>query len=117
MSIKNEIRRIDFLLKHINLIENDLNTKSLEDFRQHDLLVRATSFSLVQIGEQMNRLEEDLREKYPDVPWSDARSMRNIIVHVYSKVDADQVYKTAKTDLGTLKTAFTKIKEDLLKQI
>ena len=42
--------------------------------------------------------------------------MRNLIVHVYVKVDAAQVYETATTDLDTLKEYFSKIKQDLLNE-
>lgn len=75
--------------------------------------MRATAFSLMQIGEQMNKLESLFRDSYPDLPWKDARDMRNIIVHVYSKVDADQVYSTATKDLKILKENFELIKKDL----
>lgn len=45
--------RNDSILKHIDLIINDLEGKSLEEFQQSDLHVRATCFSLMQIGEQL----------------------------------------------------------------
>lgn len=78
------------------------------------MLARATAFSLMQIGEQMNRLEESYRDLYPDLPWKDARDMRNVIVHVYSKVDAAQVCMTATKDFDILKEYFLKIKNDLI---
>ena len=117
MNKKDELMRVNFLLKHINLVENDVKDKTLEQFGKSDLQVRATSFSLMQIGEQMNKLEQHFRDSYPDIPWADARSMRNIIVHVYAKVDVEQVYKTATTDIQELKQAFLKIKQDLTKSL
>ena len=107
------IHRIDTLLKHIKEVETDLDGVSLEDFEKSDLLIRATCFSLVQIGEQMNKLETILRDNYPDLPWSYARNMRNLIVHVYSQVDGKQIYKTAKENLEELKQAFLKIKNEI----
>ena len=62
----------------------------------------------------MNKLEESYRDLYPDLPWKDARDMRNVIVHVYSKVDASQVYMTATKGLDVLKKYFEKIKNDLI---
>ena len=101
------------LIKHINLIQSDLKDKTIDDFKKSDLLVRATCFSLVQIGEQMNKLEDKYRLNYPDVPWSSARKMRNIIVHVYNKIDAEQVWSTAKQDLDELKNKFEIIKTEI----
>ena len=110
---KVEVQRIDLLIKHINLIQNDIKDKTLDDFKESDLLVRATCFSLVQIGEQMNRLEEKYRQNHPDIPWSSARQMRNIIVHVYNKVDAEQVWSTATQDLDELKNKFKALKAEI----
>lgn len=107
---------MDFLLKQISLIKHDLANKSYEEFEKSDLLVRATAFSLAQIGEQMNKLDKVFKDHYPELPWGDARRMRNIIVHVYSKVDAAQVYSTATKDLDVLTKYFTKIKQDLLNE-
>lgn len=105
--------RIDSLLMQIDKIQNDLNGYTLDEFAKSDLLVRATCFSLVQIGEQMNRLEESLGKKFPNLPWREARRMRNLIVHVYNKVDAEEVFATYKNDLESLKREFLKIKEVL----
>ena len=101
------------LIKHINLIQSDLKDKTIDDFKKSDLLVRATCFSLVQIGEQMNKLEDKYKQNYPDIPWSSARKMRNIIVHVYNKVDAEQVWSTAKQDLDELKNKFELIRTEI----
>ena len=114
MKKENVIQRIDMLLKHINLVQNDIGTKTLDEFRQSDLLVRGTCFSIVQVGEQLNALSKHLAEKYPEVPWTKAVKMRNIIVHVYNVVKAEIVYDTAKKDLPGLKEQFIKIKQDLL---
>ena len=107
------ISRINFLLKHITLIKNDLKDKSCDEFGKSDLLVRATAFSLVQIGEQMNKLATYLQKDYPQVPWSKAIGMRNIIVHVYNNVDAQQIYSTATGNLDELEQLFLTIKKEL----
>ena len=52
--------RIDLILKHIDEVLDDVNGVSLETLRKSSLLLRAVSFSLAQIGEQMNQLERYL---------------------------------------------------------
>ena len=110
------IERIDLLLEHVYLIEKDLIGKTLDDFKQSSLLTRATAFSLMQIAEQMNGLEKYYKESNPNLPWKNARNMRNLIVHVYNDVDPKIVFDTASNDLFELKEAFTKIKANLLAQ-
>ena len=106
------IERIDIILKHIDIVENDIKNMSYEDFCKSDLYVRATCFSIAQIGEQMIKLEETLRPNYDYLPWKSIRDMRNIIVHVYNHVNAEVVYLTAKNDLRELKKNLLLVKED-----
>lgn len=107
------IQRIDGVLKHIDKIQKELNGVSFDEFNKSTLLVDAISFSVAQIGERMVKLEELLKGKYPDLPWVQARRMRNIIVHDYDNSDPAKVYKTATSDLDDLKKWFLKIKDDI----
>ena len=108
------IYRIDSLLEHIDLVFNDTKGLSVSDIENSNLLLRATCFSVAQIGEMMNQLEKELSPKYDRLPWVDARKMRNIIVHDYVGTDVEQVYSTIQYDLPSLKAAFLAIRNDLL---
>ena len=107
------IYRIDSLLEHIGLVLSDTNGLSATDIEKSNLLLRATCFSVAQIGEMMNQLEKELSIKYDLLPWVDARKMRNIIVHDYVGTDVEQVYSTVQYDLPSLKVAFLAIRNDL----
>ena len=107
------IYRIDSLLEHIDLVLNDTNGLSVNDLKKSSLLLRATCFSISQIGEMMNQLEKTLGGQYPNLPWSDARSMRNLIIHDYGKADFEQIYSTIHNDLPKLKESFLVIKNNL----
>ena len=108
------IYRIDSLLEHIDLVFNDTKGLSISDIEKSNLLLRATCFSVAQIGEMMNQLEKELSPKYDRLPWVDARKMRNVIVHDYVGTDVEQVYSTIQYDLPSLKAAFLAIRNDLL---
>ena len=108
------IYRIDSLLEHIDLVFNDTKGLSVSDIEKSNLLLRATCFSVAQIGEMMNQLEKELSPKYDRLPWIDARKMRNVIVHDYVGTDVEQVYSTIQYDLPSLKAAFLAIRNDLL---
>ena len=107
--------RIDSLLEHIDLVLNDTAGVSMEELAKSNLLLRATCFSIAQIGERMVQLEKTLSKKYPELPWLDARGMRNIIVHDYGNADVEQVYKTIHNDLPGLKSSFLSVREELKK--
>ena len=44
----------------------------------------------------MNQIEKELSPKYDQLPWIDARKMRNVIVHDYVGTDMGQIYYTYK---------------------
>ena len=104
------LKRIDALLNHIDLVINDTQGLSVKDLKINDLLVRATSFSVAQIGELMVQLEKCLSPIYKDLPWKLARGMRNMLVHDYGHADLESLDKTIKEDLPVLKEQFLKIK-------
>lgn len=108
------IQRIDGILKQINRVQKELENVSFESFQQFDLLPEAISFSIAQVGERMNKLEELIGDKYPELPWKEARKMRNQIVHDYDAVNFKLVYFTATNDLPILKDNLLKIKCDIL---
>ena len=104
--------RINSLLKHIDFVLSEMESVDFQRFNGDELLFRATSFSIVQIGEQMAKLQEKIGGKYPNIPWSMAIKMRNVIVHDYDNVVPEIVYLTVKEDLPSLKEAFLQIKKD-----
>ena len=107
------LQRIDGIIKHINTVQRRMNGVSLNDFLSNTLLIDASSFSIAQIGERMVKLEQLLKNKYPEVPWTEARRMRNIIVHDYDETDPKKIYSTIVVDLEPLKQHFLKIKDDI----
>ena len=107
------VQRIDGALKSIREVQQRMEGITFEDFSKSTLLHDAVSFVIAQIGERMNKLEELLGNKYPNLPWKQARRMRNLIVHDYDNVSYEKVYNTATVDLEILKQDLLKIKDDI----
>ncbi len=53
------------------------------DFRINFAVVRALEI----IGEAAKPLPDDLRRRYPDIPWKGMAGMRDRIIHGYDNVD------------------------------
>lgn len=107
------VYRIENLIEHIDLILNDTKDVPFEDLVRNSLLLRATCFSIAQVGEMMIQLEKHLSQKYPDLPWQSARRMRNVIVHDYRGTNLDAVYNTIYNNLPELKDSFLEILKEL----
>jgi uncharacterized protein with HEPN domain len=54
------------------------------------------------IGEAPRSLSPELRDRYPDVPWSQIIGMHNIQAHLYFGIDVDIVWSAVEHDLPQL---------------
>lgn len=76
---------------------------TLEEFNASDVTVDAVARNLGIIGEAAGHVPAEVRKRYPLVPWSQMRGMRNIIVHEYSSVDVVTIWRTVEENLPPLK--------------
>lgn len=110
------IQRIDGAIKQIDKIHSRIDGVSYDDFLNSEDILEVISFNVYLLGERMVKLEKLLKDKYPDIPWTKAKTMRNIIAHEYENADPKIIYDTATQDIDVLKAQFLKIKDDI-KQI
>lgn len=62
-----------------------------KDYKTVDAVIR--NFEI--IGEASKNLKEDIKEKYPDVPWKEMYYLRNRVSHEYFGVDYDIIWDIA----------------------
>jgi uncharacterized protein with HEPN domain len=65
------------------------------------------------LDEASKPVPNEIRERYPDLPWKRMASMRDILVHGYFKVNLDLVWTVATEELGPLKRRLTEILEEI----
>ena len=71
-------------------------------FLQAQLYQDAVVRNLEVIGEAAGHLPDELRTRYPDVPWRRMIGFRNIAIHAYFAVDYANVWLIAKQSLPGL---------------
>ncbi len=59
---------------------------------------------VVQIGELVGALSDEVKAKAPDIPWRVIKDTRNFYVHAYGAIDVLSVWKTLNEDIPALKT-------------
>jgi len=97
-------------IEKIEIITKDLSYGSyLEDWIKQDAIFRNIEI----IGEAIVHIEEEFKQKYPDVPWFQAKGMRNFLIHDYFKVDHDAVWETYHNHLPKLKFQILSIINDI----
>lgn len=57
---------------------------------------------LMMIGEAAKHIPESVRVHHPDIPWREITGMRDKLIHDYSGIRADLVWRTIQDDLPKL---------------
>lgn len=68
-------------------------------FTQDNKTVYAVIRAVEVIGEAATNVPDEIRSKYPSLPWRDIRGMRNKLVHQYFGINMEVVWKTIQEDL------------------
>ncbi|MBL0129281.1 MAG: DUF86 domain-containing protein [Flavobacteriales bacterium] len=72
---------------------------------------RAIVRSLEVIGEAVKKLPVELRQKYPNINWSEMAGMRDVLIHHYFGIDYDIVWDVLENEIPALHTALHRIIE------
>jgi uncharacterized protein with HEPN domain len=78
----------------------------IDAFRQNLLVQDGVVRNIEIIGEaanHINRMAPAFIAQHPELPWSNMRNMRNIVIHSYFNVDLTTVWRTVQEDLPKLK--------------
>jgi uncharacterized protein with HEPN domain len=76
-------------------IENLSYDQFLNDKKTQDAVVR----NLEIIGEAAKNISEQLKDKFPQVPWKDLAAVRDKLIHHYFGVNFDIVWNIANEEL------------------
>ena len=82
---------------------------SLEQFEQNEMLKRAVSMTVINIGELVKNLSEETRIAYTHIPWKAIAGFRDIAAHKYQTLRMADVYETVNTDFPSPKEQIEKI--------
>ena len=85
--------------------------KSRQDLDRDRLLNLALTRLLEIIGEAANRVPEEIRTQYSELPWLQMIAARNRLIHGYDSVDFDILWAIITNDLPLLIVKLEKILE------
>jgi uncharacterized protein with HEPN domain len=75
-----------------------------EHFQASSLHQDAILRQLTIVGEAAKRVSAEFRVGHPEVPWRQVAGFRDVVVHDYSRVDLQEVWRIVQEDLPTLMT-------------
>jgi len=96
---------LDYAREAVEMAKGQM-AKDLDKDRK---LVLSLTHLVELIGEAASQVPQEVRGKYPNVPWPKVVSMRNRLIHGYDVVDYDILWDTITEDLPLLITELERI--------
>ncbi|MDQ1276806.1 MAG: hypothetical protein QG610_2384 [Euryarchaeota archaeon] len=100
------------ILETIESCERFIKGMDFDQFLSDEKTIFAVSHALEIIGEATKHIPEEVRKKYPFVPWRRMAGIRDVIIHAYFGVNLSVVWNTANERLPELKRDIKKILEE-----
>src|SRR3990172_7498018 len=101
------------ILDSVNDIGNFIEGMDFKEFIEDKKTIYSVVRAIEIIGEATKNIPEQIKKKYPEVPWKKMAGMRDRLVHEYFGVDLEILWGTAKEDVPVLKTPVSKVLEDM----
>ena len=107
---------IEDILDAIFKIERYTSEMNFLKFKGNDLVIDAVIRNLEIIGEASTYIPENVRNKYPELPWKRMVGLRNIAIHGYFKVDLNLIWTIITKNIPEAKKIIVKMRKELIKE-
>jgi uncharacterized protein with HEPN domain len=101
------------ILESIRLIEQYARGVSREDFMANTQVQDAVLRRLEIIGEAVKGIGDDVRSRYPTIPWKQIAGLRDVLIHTYFGVTLERIWKVIEDDLPELNKMLSVVYQDL----
>jgi uncharacterized protein with HEPN domain len=94
---------ISGLLEAIRKIQEYVRgIKSAREYFNSAMVFDATLMNFVLIGELVDRLSDDLKQRNRTIDWQRIKGFRNLVAHDYFGIDAEEVWQIIHNDIPKL---------------
>ena len=94
---------IDKLLSEIDIAFEMLGDCDLDSFLSNEMLKRAVGMTVINVGELVKNITDEMRENHREIPWKAIAGMRDIAAHKYQTLRMEDVYNTVILDFQELR--------------
>ena len=100
--MRDDTERLQDILEAIERLDKYTN-QGKTVFEQQELIQTWVIYHLQIIGEAARATSQELKARYPEIPWQDASDLRNLIIHEYFRVNLDIIWDIVQNDIPPLK--------------
>lgn len=98
-NIKDDNYFIRKIMQDLQFIVDHMENVDQVELTTNEILLDSMLFRMIQISENAQRLSNEYKTEYANIPWHALYGLRNKIVHDYGNVILDIVYDTLKNDI------------------
>lgn len=91
------------ILESINKIEIYTQGIDFDSFCNNTMMFDAVIRNLEIMGEAARSTPDEMKIKYPAIPWKQMIGVRNILIHEYFGIDNTIIWQIIKTNLPEIK--------------
>ena len=106
---------LDDLILSMSKIAEYIADHSLSSFCEDHKTIDAVVRNFEVIGEAAKKLPDEIKNKYPDVPWAEMYLLRNKVIHEYFGIDYEIIWDVASNYLPENKLRIEEIRSLELK--
>ena len=89
------------------------SNSNADDFYHDSKSFDTTMIHFINLGEMIERIDENTKKHYPSIPYREVKDFRNLVAHNYFGVDAEEIWDIIKNHLPTLQKNIIKILKDM----
>lgn len=87
------------MLTSMERIEEYIGDMDFKKFKMNYMVVDAIIRNFEIIGEATKNIPNELKIKYPEIPWRKMYGLRNLISHEYFGIDYEMIWEISKNNL------------------
>ncbi len=100
---------IQKIIKEIDFATNRLKGISNDDFIVDDDAQHAVGMAVINVGELIKHISDNLRKDNPGIPWKEAAGLRDVAAHSYDTIRMDDLFSTVTDDFPVLREMLEKL--------
>lgn len=103
---------LEKIISEIDIAINFMGKKEISEFLEDEMVKRAIGMTVINIGELVKNVTDEIRIKHKDIPWKQIAGFRDITAHKYQTLRMDDVYMTIKVNFPELRNSLLEILKD-----
>lgn len=100
---RESVLRIQDIQEYVEKILSSTKDCTEKQFVDNIVLQSAVIRWLEILGEAAKYVPQEIKSKYPNIPWKEMAAMRDVAIHDYAELIPEDIWKTVVNDIPQLK--------------